>query len=599
MPDPSPTQAASRADRRGERQSLHPPATPGRSRAVAGGALGLALLAPAVSLGPASTRTRSPARRGVAAAGWSTRTAGRSPPPTSTSGRSTPPSRRTPTPSSWARRWCVVRLDPATLQLPPDAGLGAASGILAFSKICTHAGCAIALYRAPLFQPVEPTPALVCPCHYSTFDPATGGTVALRAGRPAAAAAAAGDRRRGQPARGRELLGPGRPLLVGRPRPEGDLVIEKTARSLDEHTHTAPFGIAALRYIFPDHWSFLLGEIALYAFIVLVGTGRTWRSSSTRRRRPTVYHGSYAPLQGAHMTEAYRSALHISLEVKAGLLMRQTHHWAADVFIAAIALHLMRVFFTGAFRRPRQLTYYVGLTILMAGASGGLSRLQPGRRPALRDGPRHRLRRGALDPARRRQRGRAHLGRPVSRRPGVLVAHVHRARVRAAGDPGHADRHPSLPRVVAPPHAVSGRSANREAAARGTGVPRSGAALAGAHVRRVRRPVHARRPRPDQPDLALGPVSRRRRHQRCAARLVPRLADRRASADAGVRRHDRRPHGHPEPLLGRGALSHDRVRRACPVADGGAHPVGRPGAAQPARPAPRRTLADRDSERRS
>ena len=142
-------------------------------------------------------------------------------------------------------------------------------------------------------------------------------------------------------------------------------MFEKTARSLDDHTHTAPFGIAALRYIFPDHWSFLLGEIALYAFIVLLGTGTYLALFFDPSTAPTVYHGSYAPLQGAHMSQAYRSALNISLQVKAGLLMRQTHHWAADVFIAAIALHLMRVVFTGAFRRPRQLTYYVGLSILM------------------------------------------------------------------------------------------------------------------------------------------------------------------------------------------------------------------------------------------
>jgi ubiquinol-cytochrome c reductase iron-sulfur subunit len=79
----------------------------------------------------------------------------------------------------------VVRLDPAQLHLPPERSAWAPEGILAFSKVCTHAGCAIALYRAPLFRPVEPGPALVCPCHYSTFDPASGGTVTFGpAGRP-------------------------------------------------------------------------------------------------------------------------------------------------------------------------------------------------------------------------------------------------------------------------------------------------------------------------------------------------------------------------------------------------------------------------------
>jgi quinol---cytochrome c reductase iron-sulfur subunit len=71
----------------------------------------------------------------------------------------------------------LVRLPPDDLQLPPENAHYAADGIVAYSKICTHAGCAIAIYRAPLFQPAEPTPALVCPCHYSTFNPATGGDV--------------------------------------------------------------------------------------------------------------------------------------------------------------------------------------------------------------------------------------------------------------------------------------------------------------------------------------------------------------------------------------------------------------------------------------
>lgn len=71
----------------------------------------------------------------------------------------------------------LVRLDPRMLRLPPERALWAPRGILAYSKICTHAGCAVALYRSPLFEPTEPRPALVCPCHYSTFDPADGGNV--------------------------------------------------------------------------------------------------------------------------------------------------------------------------------------------------------------------------------------------------------------------------------------------------------------------------------------------------------------------------------------------------------------------------------------
>ncbi len=79
----------------------------------------------------------------------------------------------------------VVRLEPAELELPESRNGWAPEGILAFSKICTHAGCAIALYRKPTFPAVQPSPALVCPCHYSTFDVATGGQVIFGpAGRP-------------------------------------------------------------------------------------------------------------------------------------------------------------------------------------------------------------------------------------------------------------------------------------------------------------------------------------------------------------------------------------------------------------------------------
>jgi ubiquinol-cytochrome c reductase cytochrome b subunit len=141
-------------------------------------------------------------------------------------------------------------------------------------------------------------------------------------------------------------------------------MIDRSARVVEERTHTSGVGFKLLRYLFPDHWSFLLGEIALYAFIVLVATGTYLALFFDPSTAKVVYHGSYGPLQGAQMSEAYRSAVHLSLDVKAGLLMRQTHHWAADVFVAAIALHLMRIVFTGAFRKPRELTYYIGLSIL-------------------------------------------------------------------------------------------------------------------------------------------------------------------------------------------------------------------------------------------
>jgi quinol---cytochrome-c reductase cytochrome b subunit len=140
--------------------------------------------------------------------------------------------------------------------------------------------------------------------------------------------------------------------------------LEDPIRFIDERTGAAPFLRKTLRYLFPDHWSFLLGEVALYSFIVLVGTGVYLTLFFEPSLAETVYRGPYVPLQGAQMSDAYRSAVDLSLARDAGLLIRQTHHWAADVFVASIVLHLMRVFFTGAFRKPREITYLVGLTLL-------------------------------------------------------------------------------------------------------------------------------------------------------------------------------------------------------------------------------------------
>jgi ubiquinol-cytochrome c reductase cytochrome b subunit len=142
-------------------------------------------------------------------------------------------------------------------------------------------------------------------------------------------------------------------------------VIKKLVVFLESRTGESSFVSKTLRYVFPDHWSFLLGEIALYAFVVLVGTGiylTFFFDPSTTR---TIYEGSYAPLQGLEVSQAYKSAVDISLDLKGGLLMRQTHHWAALVMVVSIVLHLMRVFFTGAFRKPRDLTYYIGVTLLL------------------------------------------------------------------------------------------------------------------------------------------------------------------------------------------------------------------------------------------
>ena len=145
----------------------------------------------------------------------------------------------------------------------------------------------------------------------------------------------------------------------------GAPITRRAVRWLDSRSGSAPFLRKTLRYVFPDHWSFLLGEVALYAFTVLVATGIYLTLFYVDSTKEIVYHGSYAPLQGQKMSEAYASVVHISLQVKAGLLIRQTHHWAANIFLAAIVLHLFRVFFTGAYRKPRELTYVLGVTMLI------------------------------------------------------------------------------------------------------------------------------------------------------------------------------------------------------------------------------------------
>jgi ubiquinol-cytochrome c reductase cytochrome b subunit len=153
--------------------------------------------------------------------------------------------------------------------------------------------------------------------------------------------------------------------VVGRPERQVDLVIRGIVRFVDQRAGGAPFVKKALRYVFPDHWSFLLGEVALYVFMLLVATGVYLTFFFDDSHAQVVYHGTYAPLHQATMSRAYESVLHLSFSVRAGLLMRQTHHWAADVFVATIVLHLLRILYTGAFRKPRDLTYLGGVTMLV------------------------------------------------------------------------------------------------------------------------------------------------------------------------------------------------------------------------------------------
>ncbi len=128
-----------------------------------------------------------------------------------------------------------------------------------------------------------------------------------------------------------------------------------------------------LKKIFPDHWTFLLGEIALYSFIILLLTGTFLTLFFKPSMTDVIYHGSYTKLNGVHMSEAYASTLNISFDVRGGLLMRQIHHWSAILFLAAIMAHMLRIFFTGAFRKPREINWLIGVTLLALGIVEGFA----------------------------------------------------------------------------------------------------------------------------------------------------------------------------------------------------------------------------------
>jgi ubiquinol-cytochrome c reductase cytochrome b subunit len=143
------------------------------------------------------------------------------------------------------------------------------------------------------------------------------------------------------------------------------VVIDRLARSLDQRLHGAKFLRRAMNHIFPDHWSFMVGEIALYSFVILIITGTFLAMFFNSSSAKVIYHGSYAALDGVQMSAAYESVIHLSFDVAAGLLVRQMHHWAALIFLGAIVLHLARIFFTAAYRRPRELTWMIGVTLLL------------------------------------------------------------------------------------------------------------------------------------------------------------------------------------------------------------------------------------------
>ncbi|GAA2100700.1 cytochrome bc complex cytochrome b subunit [Microlunatus panaciterrae] len=145
------------------------------------------------------------------------------------------------------------------------------------------------------------------------------------------------------------------------------------AKWADDRLGLAALGRKNLRKVFPDHWSFLLGEVALYSFIILLLTGvflTIWFKPSMAE---VEYDGTYQLLRGLPMSEAFSSTLDISFDVRGGLLIRQMHHWSAMLFVAAMLAHMLRIFFTGAFRRPREINWLLGVAMFSIGMIEGFA----------------------------------------------------------------------------------------------------------------------------------------------------------------------------------------------------------------------------------
>ncbi|TQM25956.1 cytochrome b [Nocardia bhagyanarayanae] len=137
------------------------------------------------------------------------------------------------------------------------------------------------------------------------------------------------------------------------------------ANEMDERYRAAAFVKRSINKVFPTHWSFLLGEIALYSFIILLLSGVYLTLYFDPSMAHVTYDGAYQPLRGVGMSRAYETALNISFEVRGGLFVRQVHHWAALLFAASIIVHLFRIFFTGAFRKPREANWVIGSLLLI------------------------------------------------------------------------------------------------------------------------------------------------------------------------------------------------------------------------------------------
>jgi ubiquinol-cytochrome c reductase cytochrome b subunit len=151
------------------------------------------------------------------------------------------------------------------------------------------------------------------------------------------------------------------------------MIARRIVAYFDDRLGSSEFLRAAFKKVFPDHWAFMLGEICVYAFIALLATGTYLAFFFNDSNAPTVYHGSYASLDGRSVPASYASVLNLSFATPLGLLVRQMHHWAALVFLGSILFHMMRIFFTGAFRKPREMNWTIGMALFLLAMAEGFT----------------------------------------------------------------------------------------------------------------------------------------------------------------------------------------------------------------------------------
>ena len=320
--------------------------------------------------------------------------------------------------------------------------------------------------------------------------------------------------------------------------------VGKIVDELDDRLGVAKGGRVFLDKIFPDHWSFMLGEISLYSFVVLLATGVFLSLYYVPSAQQVIYHGSYQPLDGQWVSEAYKSTVGISFDVRGGLLVRQMHHWAADIFTGSIVVHMGRIFLTGAFRKPRELNWTIGLLMLiLAIFEGFIGYSLP---DDLISGTGLRI---GYSIAESIPLVGSYLvsflwGGTVPRQRGHHPALLHHPRPDHPARPDRAALRPPGPAGPPEAHPVPWRGPDRAQRGRLSDVP-------DVHGQDHRLPLHgdggfgpARRLRPDQPDLAVRLLRRVQDLLRRAARLVHGLAGRRVAHHALVGVHGLRPH-HP------------------------------------------------------